>query len=364
MRRLAEILSAYNEKREGALDCVSLLDADPECSRHSAPVFYRSFVGARGSKAAFTARALSAGYRERPHLTVVGHTALAPVAWLLKRARLTQSYIVVLHGIEAWVRLGRADRAACRDAASIISTTKYTAGEFSRANGIPGDKIHIIPLALADSLVEDGLSEHDTKPGSLKVLTVSRMSTSDSYKGVDTLIESLARARALNVDVQLKIVGSGDEVPSLKRRAAERNLGQAVVFAGSISDRELTELYRDCDVFALPSKGEGFGIVFLEAMRYGKPCIGGNHGGTPEVIDNGVSGFLVNYGDVAGITRHLIDLAANPARRLAMGARAQDTLRSRYLFPRMQADWFSVLDEHGGYQNCMAAANSVRVRSA
>jgi phosphatidylinositol alpha-1,6-mannosyltransferase len=365
MRRLAEILSEYNASRGGGLDCVSLLDSEPVCSRHSGAVAYRTFEGSRGSKARFTGQALQAGYRKRPCLMVVGHTGLTPVAWLLKRGHLTRSYLVVLHGVEAWLKLGWADRIACRQAASIVSTTRFTADEFCRYNDISRDKIRIIPLAIADSLVEDNAGiGHSSAVGQLRVLTVSRLSTFDSYKGVDMLIDAVADARARNVDIQLKIVGSGDEAPILQRRAAERNLNGSVVFTGSVSDQQLSDLYRECDIFALPSKGEGFGIVFLEAMRYGKPCIGGNHGGTPEVIEPGVTGFLVDYGDVATLTQRLIHLAADPAARLSMGANAQKVLRSRYLFPRMQTDWFSVLDEQAGNDHCMATVTSMDPRSA
>jgi glycosyltransferase involved in cell wall biosynthesis len=290
---------------------------------------------------------------------------LTPVASLLKRARLTRSYVVVLHGVEAWKKLDWGDRTACRDAASVVSTTRFTADEFCRHNGISPAKIRIIPLAIADSLIEENTAaEQSRAEGRLKVLTVTRMTTIDSYKGVDTLIDSVAEARARSVDIELKIVGAGDEVPILKRRAAERHVDDAVVFTGPVSDEELERFYRDCDVFALPSKGEGFGIVFLEAMRYGKPCIGGNHGGTPEVIEPGVTGFLVDYGDVAALTRHFTDLAANPARRLSMGASALKALSSRYLFPRMQADWFSVLDEQAGNDHSMTAVTSMDLRRA
>jgi glycosyltransferase involved in cell wall biosynthesis len=276
---------------------------------------------------------------------------------------LTGSYIIVLHGVEAWQKLPWIDRVAVRQAGCIVSTTRFTAQEFCRCNDVSLEKIRIIPLAIADSLVEDGIGKQVSPPGRLKVLTVSRLTIFDSYKGVDTLIDSIARARAQNLDIQLNVVGSGDEIPILKRRAAERNVDRDIVFAGSVSDDELKAFYRDCDVFALPSKGEGFGIVFLEAMRYGKPCIGGNHGGTPEVIEPGSTGFLVDHGDTDTLTQHLIELATNPALRLRMGTKAQNVLCTRYVYPRMRADWFAVLDEQAGTGHCAAAALALHVRN-
>jgi glycosyltransferase involved in cell wall biosynthesis len=118
-----------------------------------------------------------------------------------------------------------------------------------------------------------------------------------------------------------------------------------VRFLGGISDAELHRQYQKCDVFAMPSKKEGFGIVFLEAMRYGKLCIGGNHGGTPEVIDHGVNGYLVNYDDSQQLTTLLCELAAEPAKVAWMGANAQQTVEDKYLYRHLEKSWASLLDE-------------------
>src|SRR5579872_530708 len=100
MRRLAEILTEYNNCRGESLDCVSLLDSEPVRSRHPRLVAYGTFAGSGASKARFLCQALQVGLRARPCMTVVGHIGLLPVAWMLKRARLTRSYIAVLHGVE------------------------------------------------------------------------------------------------------------------------------------------------------------------------------------------------------------------------------------------------------------------------
>jgi len=95
----------------------------------------------------------------------------------------------------------------------------------------------------------------------------------------------------------------------------------------------------------MPSKKEGFGIVFLEAMRYGKPCIGGNYGGTPEVITHGVDGYLVNYGDVDQLVRYLVEFSQRPEIRRGMGLKGYEKVKARYLFSHMRDKWFALLDE-------------------
>ena len=137
---------------------------------------------------------------------------------------------------------------------------------------------------------------------------------------------------------------AGWTLPRLKELALHLGLDGHVTFLGAVSDERLRLLYQECDVFALPSKGEGFGIVFLEAMRQGKPCIGGNHGGTPEVIEHGVDGYIVNYGDVEQLAHYLVEFFHKPELRRHMGLKGYQKVKASYLFSRMRNDWFDLLD--------------------
>jgi glycosyltransferase involved in cell wall biosynthesis len=94
--------------------------------------------------------------------------------------------------------------------------------------------------------------------------------------------------------------------------------------------------YAHCNVFALPSRGEGFGLVFLEAMAHGKPVIGGAHGGTPDVVEDGVTGLLVPHGDVALLSGALESLLTDPARASAMGERGRESVQTAYTFEQFQ----------------------------
>jgi glycosyltransferase involved in cell wall biosynthesis len=180
----------------------------------------------------------------------------------------------------------------------------------------------------------------------LRVLSVGRLAADDAYKGYDVLISSIGRARELGARVSLRVVGTGDDLARLQSHARSLGLdGDGVEFLGAVSDMQLRQELTGCDVFALPSKGEGFGIVYLEAMALARPCIAGNHGGPPEIIDDGRDGYLVEHGDVDQLASRLMTLYREPDMRREMGERAAVKVKQRYLFSQMRDAWFNLLDE-------------------
>jgi len=96
----------------------------------------------------------------------------------------------------------------------------------------------------------------------------------------------------------IDVVSDGDDRIRLEEKIHKMGLSNDVTFWGFLSKEKLNTTYRDCDAFVLPSRQEGFGITFLEAMQWRRPCIGGKHGGIPEVIVDGETGFLVEYNHV------------------------------------------------------------------
>jgi glycosyltransferase involved in cell wall biosynthesis len=94
--------------------------------------------------------------------------------------------------------------------------------------------------------------------------------------------------------VRYLIAGRGDDEPRLRELVSEFGQEEAVIFAGFVPDKELADHYRLCDVFVMPSTGEGFGIVYLEAIACGKPCVAGNVDASPEALGDGRWGFVVN----------------------------------------------------------------------
>src|SRR5260221_3067931 len=129
---------------------------------------------------------------------------------------------------------------------------------------------------------------------------------------MDTLITALPRLLTRWPEVQLVLVGTGDGRAWLEDLAEKNGVNRHVHFLPGLSYSELAACYAACEIFSLPSSGEGFGLVYLEAMACGKPVIGGAHGGAPEIIEDGVTGYLVQHGGGVQLATAIEKLLANP----------------------------------------------------
>jgi glycosyltransferase involved in cell wall biosynthesis len=272
----------------------------------------------------------------RLEVLVVGHLGPSPLAWLLKAFGRVERYVVVLHAIEAWRRLPWPERWAAQRADAVVATTTFTAREFGRLNGVREARLHVIPLCADERIWENNAGFKLN--GVFKLLCVARQDASERSKGFEMIFEALARITD-PPEPHLNLVGTGDDQPRLKAVASALGVADRVTFWGVLVDARLAAAYADCDVFVMPSKNEGFGIVFLEAMLRGKPCIGGADGGTPEVIEHGRSGFLVEYGDVDALVRYLLALRADPDLRRRLGERGRELVKSRFSAAAFRERW-------------------------
>jgi glycosyltransferase involved in cell wall biosynthesis len=137
-------------------------------------------------------------------------------------------------------------------------------------------------------------------------------------------------------DMVLVLVCEGEDRPRLEQLVRDSGVADHIHFLLGLTQEELFACYAHCDVFALASRGEGFGLAFLEAMACAKPAIGGAHGGTPHVIEDSVTGLLVPHGDAALLSSGLESLLVDPSRACEMGARGRERVQAAYTFERFQ----------------------------
>ncbi len=335
-RHLAAVLSEFASGR--GLDCRILsLNDTPELHRMTLGGREFVFTGCEQGKTRLVTGALRAA-RRGARLVLAAHPHLAPVAQAMRFLAPRLKTIVCTHGVEVWEPMSGLRRRALRRANVVLAPSHDTADHVAAQQQVPRDRIRVLPWAL-DPQFEALLTAAPLTtlplgyPGGRVILSVGRWLAGERYKGVDHLISALPRLLTRWPDLQILAIGEGDDRPWLEHLAAERGLRRHVHFLSGLTPGEIVACYAACEIFALPSKAEGFGLVYLEAMASGKPVIGGAHGGAPEVIRDGVTGYLVQHGDVAQLATALDTLLSDPAHAREMGERGRARVERDFRFP-------------------------------
>jgi phosphatidylinositol alpha-1,6-mannosyltransferase len=233
--------------------------------------------------ARLSAQAGAAALQARPSLIVCEHLNYAPVGRVLATATGAR-LVVIAHGVEAWKIDSAAARFALRSADLVLAPSRYTAARVAAAAGLDAGRVELVANPVDTARFRPGppspaIEARLADCARPRLLTVARLDASEGYKGVDRVIEALASDR---IDARYLIVGDGDDRARLE--AMVKRLGVAARFWGAAREADLPELYRACDLFVMPSTGEGFGIVFAEAMASGLPAIGGADDGSAAVL--------------------------------------------------------------------------------
>lgn len=283
------------------------------------------------SKLPFIMSAAWATLRLRPRRIIFGHVNFGPLALILRALAPSVSQWFFTYGIDFWKRLSATRRLALRHAEKIVSISEYTKEQGAKANDLDPAGIEILPCALDPFWDAQSAATQSKRSSRRTILTVARLMKSERYKGVDTVLRALPAVRERVPDVHYVIVGGGDNRDRLIGIAQSLGLGDCVEFKGRVSPSELSDAFAECTLFVMPSQKEGFGIVFLEAARFGKPSIAGDHGGSPEVVSS-ETGRLVTYGDVTGLAAALIELLSDDVKTASLGRAARERLEREFVY--------------------------------
>jgi phosphatidylinositol alpha-1,6-mannosyltransferase len=162
------------------------------------------------------------------------------------------------------------------------------------------------------------------------MLIVGRLDAAQRHKGHDHLLEALPLVLREVPDAQLVIAGGGDDLDRLEKKAQALGLADHVLFLGRVKQAQLHGLYNRCALFAMPSDGDGFGMVFLEAMMHRLPCIGLDRGAASEIFEDGVSGVLVDRENLPGMAERLAGLLQDETRRRKLGQAGFERYREHF----------------------------------
>lgn len=244
-------------------------------------------------------RAVLGAAMGRFDLVLCGHINLLPLA-VLARLRSRAPLVLMVYGIDVWQphRSRLVNRLVARVDA-VFSISRVTAQKFSAWSGIPEGAMPILPNAI--ELEKYGASAKNPAllaklglEGKTVLMTFGRLSSDERYKGVDEVLEAMPSLLAQRGDLAYLVAGDGDDRPRLEEKARSLGLESRVVFAGYLPEAEKADYYRLADAYVMPSRGEGFGFVFLEAMACGIPVVASTLDGGREAVLDGKLGIIVN----------------------------------------------------------------------
>ncbi len=299
-----------------------------------------AFRGFAGSKLALSAD-LMRQLPRRP-LYFYERVGLAIPTLPLAALRLAAT-VLFAHGSENWRGVRRVDLASIRTARLVITNSRYTLRRMQqyvtgfRGVACPLGLSPVFPLndrppaAARETIELEAADGRRRRLGERVLLLVARMDPLEREKGHPQLLAALPSLLQRFPGTQLVCPGPGSDRFLLQRRASELGVASAVFFPGHVSSALLETLYRHCYAFVMPSKQEGFGLAYLEAMNQARPCLGCFEDGAEDVIVPGETGLLIrDPDDPLELLGALSTLLADPQQAADYGRRGFERLHRHF----------------------------------
>jgi len=289
---------------------VSVYDCDPD-ERYIAKENYKGFSGSRIGSSLYAIKKCIE-YDQ----VILGHINLAIVGIIIKIIKPRAKIILIAHGIEVWEKLHFIKGAFLRRIHKIFAVSNFTKEKLVSVNKVDPAMVEILhntldPYFKIPDFFEKPsylLERYKINKNTKVILTVTRIAETETAKGYEKVIEILPDLVKVDPDIIYILAGKHDEREGLKIKKLVGNLRMQnnFILTGYIPESELSDHYLLADVFVLPSKKEGFGIVFIEALACGLTVIAGNSDGSSDALNNGEFGILVDPEDLSQLKSCLI----------------------------------------------------------
>jgi phosphatidyl-myo-inositol dimannoside synthase len=259
------------------------------------------FIGANNNKINFVANAVKHGIKSK--VVVISHINLLVVGYIIKMFSPKTKLILIAHGIEVWNQPTFTRKKMLNQCNAIWCVSNFTKDKISPYLNNASNKVQVLnncidPFLNTAFTVKSNqlLKKFNFNKEDIILLTLSRLSSKELYKGYDHVLAVFNNLTKYFPTLKYLIVGKYDSIEKqrLDVLIAKYGIENKVVFSGYIPDDDIANHYAVADVYVMPSKKEGFGIVFIEAMYYGLPVIAGNIDGSVDALLQGKLGFLVN----------------------------------------------------------------------
>lgn len=289
---------------------ISVYDDQPDEKYYPA----HKYIGLKGNVKSFVVKSILAA--RRYDVIVLGHINLAIVGAFVKRLFPAKKLILITHGIEVWDELSGVKKQVIEKVDKILSVSSFTKNKIVEVHGVDESKIEVYPNTIdpyfpqPENLSRDTAlrARYNIKEDDFLMYTLTRLSSAEQYKGYDRVIAAMHKVVQANNKVKYIIAGKYDEQEKKKLDGLIEQYGlqNNVQIIGFIKEEELIGHYQMADLYIMPSKNEGFGIVFIEALVCGVPVVAGNADGTTDALQGGETGTLVNPDSIEEIQQAIL----------------------------------------------------------
>jgi len=279
-----------------------------------------NFKGFGTNRVNFVLKAISRYVK--PDVIILSHINLSIIGLLIKWARPDCKVWLIAHGIEVWRKLSPVKKHLLNKCDKVICVSNFTMHQMIERHQIDRDVCSVLNNAVDPFMKQPPLSDrplylesrYELNNSSPVIFTLTRLASTEKYKGYELVIQAISSLKQQFPDIKYVLSGKYDEQEQLRINELITRLGVAdqVILTGFIEENELADHFLMADLFVLPSRKEGFGIVFIEAMACGLPVICGNADGSLDAIRNGELGSAISVDDPDELVRCIKKHLENP----------------------------------------------------
>jgi len=312
LMKVGSDLSAQHLIRFNALDAYDDLPSQKYISS-------KRFLGFKGNLLKFILVATKKGIKN--DIVLLSHINSSLVGVIIKTLSPKTKVYIQVHGIEVWRKLNFIKRQLLKKADLILPVSVFTQNVMVNQHHVNPAKCIVLNNCIDPNFTRkfnqhtQKLIQHKTGINSSHqvLITLTRLSSYEKYKGYDQVIKAVSIIKKTNPLIRYIIAGKydDDEYKRIQTLIQQHNVENEVKLTGFINDDDISTYFGIADVFVLPSKKEGFGIVFIEAMACGLPVIGGNQDGSVDALCNGEMGTLINPDSIDELVNAINNQLAN-----------------------------------------------------
>jgi len=317
-RTLGYSLNQLCDENNWDFKMLSAYDSDIDLMEQYVPE--KNFKGYGANRIAFVIKALKEA--AKADIIILSHINLAIVGILTKFINPKCKVYLVAHGIEVWRPLSFWQKKLLQRVDKVICVSNFTQEQMFQLHNVPSVKCTILnnaidPFMQLPSRFEKPahfLNKYNITNNDPIIFTLTRLAATEQYKGHDQVIKVISRLKEKFPTIKYILAGQydDDEEVRIRELIADNDVSQQVILTGFINEKDLPDYFLLADVFVLPSKKEGFGIVFIEALACGLPVICGNADGSIDAIRNGELGQAIDVTDLNALEDAITTVLQEP----------------------------------------------------